>query len=154
MASPIRLLAPGRTSSTPQPKLEVVPRRRFAWFAVTTTVLISIVMIGAVLLHTRIAERQLEIDRLGDAVRQEQEAFDVQRARRAELRSPARLAELAAPLNMVPGSESTFVAVEPMMLAMTIASTGVLPSDDGVVAARLAPLDQFRLVKEVGAEAP
>lgn len=154
MASPIRLLTPGRTSVTPHPKLEVVPRRRFAWFAVATTLLIAVVMVGVVLLHTRIAERQLEIDRLGRAVRQEQETFDVQRARRAELRSPSRLAELAGPLQMVPGSESTFVVVEPMMLAMTIARTGVLPTAGGIVAGDLAPLDQFRLVKEVGAEAP
>lgn len=154
MASPIRLLTPGRNPVVPRPKLVVVKRRRFAWFAVVTTVLISIVMTGAVLLHTRIAERQLEIDRLERAVRQEQESFDVQRARRAELRSPARLAELAAPLNMVAGSESTFVAVEPMMLAITIARTGALPTDEGVSADRLAPLDQFRLVKAVGAEAP
>jgi len=138
----------------PKAQLVVVKRRRFAWFAVCTTVLISLVMTGAVLLHTRIAERQLEIDRLGRAVRQEQETFDLQRARRAELRSPDRLAELAAPLNMLAGSESTFVAVEPMMLAVTIARTGVLPTDEGVAADRLAPLDQFRLVKEVGAEAP
>lgn len=159
MASPIRLLTPGRHPDAPKPHLVVVKRRRFAWFAVGTTVLISIVMVGAVLLHTRIAERQLEIDRLGRAVRQEQETFDLQRARRAELRSPERLAELAAPLDMVPGSESTFVAVEPMLLAVTIARTGVLPAadgllDEGVATDRLAPLDQFRLVKEVGAEAP
>jgi cell division protein FtsL len=154
MASPIRLLTPGRHPAAPKPKLEVVQRRRFAWFAVTTTVMISIVMVGAVLLHTRIAERQLEIDRLERAVRQEQESFDLQRARRAELRSPARLAELAAPLNMVAGAESTFVPVQPMMLAITIARTGTLPTDVGIAADRLAPLDQFRLVKAVGAEAP
>ena len=106
-------------------------------------------MVGRVLLHTRIAERQLEIDRLERSVAQEQEQFDVLRAQRAELRSPTRLAVSAGALGMAPGDESEFVAVDPMMLAITIARTGELPAADGSSPAptRSRPLDQFRLVK-------
>jgi cell division protein FtsL len=138
------------------PVLSVVPgRRRFAWFAVALAVLVSIVMMGAVLVHTRIAERQLEIDRLERSVRSAQEDFDVLRSQRAELRSPTRLAERATELGMRRGEESQFVPVDPMVLAMTIARTGQVPVDDAIVPGnRLEPLDQFRLVKSVSAEVP
>lgn len=163
MASPLARLSPrtpsrGRASDRRATELVILPaRRRIAWFAVLLTVLVSAVMMGAVLLHTRLAERQLEIDRLERSVRQAQEDFDVLRAERAELRSPDRIGAAAAALGMEPGSESTFVTVDPMVLAITIARTGVMPVDDEIVPgsdARLDPLDQFRLVKSVSAEAP
>jgi hypothetical protein len=171
MASPLRLLSPV-TATRPtigareeptgatdrRPNLRVVSgRRRAAWFAVSVTILMAAVMMGAVFLHTRIAERQLEIDRLERAVRASQVEFDVLRAERAELRSPTLLATGAAALGMVPGSESEFVPVDPMVLAVVIARTGEVPVDDAIVIgsdARLEPLDQFRLVKSVSAEAP
>jgi hypothetical protein len=121
------------------------------------TVLIGGVLIGAVLLHTRLAERQLEIDELERAVRVEQEQFDVLRAQRAELRSPTHLSVAAAALGMRRGLETEFIAVDPMVLAVTIARTGELPIGDDVVAgstARMRPLDQFRVVKSLSSEAP
>jgi hypothetical protein len=132
-------------------------RRRFAWFAVSLTLLVSLLMTGAVLLHTRIAERQLEIDALERSVRAAQEEFDVLRSKRAQLRSPDRLADRATALGMRPGSESEFMPVDPMVLAMAIARTGQMPIDDAIVPgsdARLEPLDQFRLVKAVNLESP
>ena len=156
------LLQPGlpkRGAAADNPrKLTVEPaRRRVAWFAVTLTVLVSAVMMAAVGLHTRIAERQLEIDQLERGVRNAQEEFDVLRSQRAELRSPTRISAKALELGMVIGSESEFVAVDPMTLAVTIARTGHIPVDDQILVGsdqRLEPLDQFRLVKEVSAEAP
>jgi hypothetical protein len=143
---------------TERAQLAVVPRRRrVAWFAVGLTVLVGTVMMAAVLLHTRLAERQLEIDRLERDLRTAQEDFDVLRAERAELRSPTRLAGRARELGMEPGSESEFVPVDPMTLAITIARTGEMPIADEIIVgadARLEPLDQFRLVKSVGSEAP
>lgn len=172
MAIPLRQTATSKRSAAPtstskststskatgQARLSVVPaRRRFAWFAVTLTVLVSAVMMGAIGLHTRIAERQLEIDELERSVRSAQEEFDVLRAQRAELRSPTRLASEAAAIGMVVGEESEFVAVDPMVLAVTIAQTGHIPVVDEILVGgdqRLEPLDQFRLVKEVSSEAP
>ena len=152
-ARPIR-----RTGPLATPHLAVVPaRRRVAWFAVTLTLLVSIVMMGAVGVHTRIAERQLEIDDLERSVRNAQEDFDVLRAQRAELRSPTRIAARASDLGMVVGSESEFVPIDPMMLAVTIAQTGQVPSADEILVGadqQLEPLDQFRLVKEVSSQAP
>ena len=155
MAIPLR--QPSATHSR-RTELAVVPRRRrVAWFAVSLTVLISIVMMSAVFLHTRIAERQLEIDGLERSVRQAQEDFDVLRAQRAELRSPTRIATKARELGMLPGAESEFVAVDPMVVAVVIAQTGEIPGTIDIESgsnSRLEPLDQFRLVKTVGAEAP
>lgn len=161
----IPLLQPGApkrsTGSTPQTtrrQLTLVPaRRRVAWFAVSLTVLVSAVMMGAIGLHTRIAERQLQIDELERSVRRSQEEFDVLRSQRAELRSPTRVAAEANAIGMVIGSESEFVAVDPLLLAVTIARTGHIPNADEIVIGSdqyLEPLDQFRLVKRVSSEAP
>ena len=110
-------------------QLAVVPgRRRVARFAIGLTVLISVVMMGAVFLHTRIAERQLEIDQLERSVRQAQEDFDVLRAQRAELRSLPRLSTEAEALGMYPAAEGEFLRVDPMVLAVTIARTGETPA--------------------------
>lgn len=150
--------ATSSTSSTSRRQLTLVPaRRRVAWFAVSLTVLVSAVMMGAIGLHTRIAERQLQIDELERSVRRSQEEFDVLRSQRAELRSPTRVAAEANAIGMVVGSESEFVAVDPMLLAITIARTGHIPNADEIVIGSdqyLEPLDQFRLVKEVSSEAP
>ena len=167
MASPLRYLtgssakhaAPaGKAATSARPNLSVVPRRRrAASFAVVLIMMIAAVMMGAVFLHTQIAERQLEIDRLERSVRQAQADFDVLRAKRAELRAPTRLSSEARTLGLVPGSESRFVAVDPMTLAITIARTGQKPVGDEILIGgdgRLGPLDQFRLVKSVAAEAP
>jgi hypothetical protein len=119
-------------------------------------VLVGAVMIGAVLLHTRLADRQLDIDMLERSVREEQAAFDLLRSQRAELRSPTRLATEAT-LGMSPGSETEYIPVDPMVLAITIARTGEMPVGENTEVgsnARLRPLDQFRLVKSVSAEAP
>jgi cell division protein FtsL len=157
MAIPLRS-GPVRQRRETPPALSVVPaRRQLARFVVGLTVLLGGVMIGAVLLHTRIAERQLTIDELERSVRNEQEQFDVLRSARAELRSPTRLATEAVALGMVTGAESDFVSVDPMLLAITIAATGEVPVGDELVAgsdARMAPLDQFRLVKSLSSEAP
>lgn len=160
MAIPLRQPAASKRpiAKPAQRALKVVPaRRRFAWFAVSLTVLVSAVMMGAIGLHTRIAERQLEIDELERGVRSAQEDFDVLRAERAELRSPTRVAAAAEAIGMVVGSESDFVAVDPMLLAITIARTGQIPVDDQIVVGtdqQLEPLDQFRLVKRVSSEMP
>jgi hypothetical protein len=156
MAAPLRTapLANRRTS----PALQLIPgRSRVAWFMVVLTVLVGAVMIGAVFLHTRLAERQLQIDALERTVRDEQEQFDVLRAQRAELRSPTRLAVEATALGMVPGSETEYISVDPMILAITIARTGEVPVGEMTelgTNARMRPLDQFRLVKSVNQEAP
>ena len=161
MAIPLRTTPALRRSPGARPpgaRLQVLPaRRRVAGFMVLLTTLVGVVLIGAVLLHTRLAERQLDIDDLERSVREQQEEYDILRAQRAELRAPTRLAAEASGLGMVAGAETIYLEVDPMVLAVTIARTGELPPGVGAQPgdnARMQPLDQFRLVKSVSAEAP
>jgi hypothetical protein len=109
-------------------------------------------MLGAVMLHTRLAERQLEIDRLDAAATAARERFDDLRRERAELRSPARLAAEAARLGMAPGDSSTFVEVDPYVVAQVLAAAG-----DYADVAELTlddPLEQYQRVKQVTGVTP
>lgn len=159
MAMTLRSLRPaGLPGPASRPDLRVVPaRRRVAWAAMVLMIVLTGLMLGAAYLHTLISERQLEIDRLDSAFRVAQEDFDVLRAERSVLRSPTRLADEAAGLGMTSGSESEFVPVDPMLLAVIIAQTGQLPDADEMVSGAFThfePLDQFRLVKSASQEAP
>ncbi|MFZ9016238.1 MAG: hypothetical protein ACO4CU_03475 [Ilumatobacteraceae bacterium] len=141
-----------------RPDLHVVAGpRRTTRVLIVTMFLLGALLVGLLVFHTRIAERQLRIDDLDRAVRQAQVDFDVLRAERAELRSPTRLSVRGGELGMVPGSESDFVSAEPTALAVLIATTGEVPVAEVIGAGantRLEPLDQFRLVKAAGTEAP
>jgi hypothetical protein len=134
-------------------QLRIVPRRRrAAGFAAFLSVLVAAVMLGAAVLHTRLAERQLEIDRIERAVAEAQERFDVLRRQRAELRAPTHLAAEAARLGMVPSAGGgDFMAVDAWTVAQAIAATGSAPTPDDALRA-LEPLDQYRLVKQVGVQ--
>ncbi len=136
------------------PKLEVVPRRRrAAGFFAAVVILAVIVMLGAAMLHTELAARQLEIDRLDRALAGQQERFDELRAQRAVLRSPTRLGDYALSLGMSPMERSEFVSVDPWVMARAIAATSdALVISNG--AEMSAPLEQFRLVKALGGETP
>jgi hypothetical protein len=141
-------------SAPPTPHLAVVPRRRrAAGFAVVLSVLVAAVMLGAALLHTRLAERQLQIDRLERAVASAQDEFDVLRRQRAELRSPNRLATEAGRLGMRTAVVSEFVEVDGSTLARAIAATGQSNATERITH-QLDPLDQIRLVKAVSNDAP
>jgi ureidoglycolate hydrolase len=104
-------------------------------------------------LHTSLAERQFEIDRLERSVTAAQGRFDVLRQERAELRSPTRLSAEATRIGMHPAATSQFVPVDGLTVAVAIAATGELLDDPDAIES-FQPLDQFRLVKAVSAEAP
>ena len=139
-----------------RPQLTVVPRRRLAANAAAlAVVVIGILMLSAVVLHTRLAERQETIDRLEQQVENQHEAFDVLRQQRAELRSPTRLAQAAVDVGMVPADDADFAVVDPWVLAQVLASTGSVRGSDGAIT-ETDPLDQVRRVRaaEAGAEPP
>jgi hypothetical protein len=148
--------APRRAPSPalPTPQLSVVPRRRrAAGFAVALSVLLAAMMLGSAVLHTSLAERQFEIDRLERSVTAAQERFDVLRRSRAELRSPTRLSTEATRIGMHPAATSQFVPVDGLTVALAIAATGEVLADQEALDS-LQPLDQFRLVKAVSGESP
>ena len=83
-------------------ELYLVPRRRIAAnVAALAVVLLGVLMLSAVVLHTRLAERQRQIDQLEQQVDVQHELFDILRQQRAVLRSPTRLASESCPIGNV-----------------------------------------------------
>lgn len=135
-----------------RPSLSVVPRHRLAAnFAALIVVLLGILMLSAVVLHTRLAERQREIDHLSQEVSVQREMFDILRQQRAELRSPTRLANESNRLGMYPSPNTDFLAVDPWTMAQILASAGSVDALDGLLVDS-DPLDQVMRVRRAEAE--
>jgi hypothetical protein len=130
-----------------RPHLRIVPRPRVA---INAALLLGVVIVGlmlaAVVLHTRLAERQLEIDRMEEAVTEARERFDVLRQQRAELRSPTRLGAESSALGMHVPPETEFLPVDPATVAQVIAAAGTLHPSGGLDEPA-DPLEQIRRVK-------
>ncbi|MGA1747562.1 MAG: hypothetical protein ACO4BZ_07770 [Ilumatobacteraceae bacterium] len=153
MALALRDLRPAARARQ-RPSLKVVEARRG-----TARVLVAVAVIVAAgaatlgVIHTQIASRQARIDDLDRRIVAAGEQFDTLRAIRAELRAPLRLDAAARTLDMEPAMSSSFLPVDPQVHAMVVAATGRskagadIPDD-------LGPLDQFRLVKVLGAVNP
>jgi hypothetical protein len=145
---------PGAPSpeSTPRPpasrpELRIVPRPRAAInAALVLGFVVVVLMLGTVVLHTRLAERQVEIDSLEQAVTDARNRFDVLRQQRAELRSPTRLAIEAQRLLMIPAPRTEFLDVDPQTVAEVLASAGIVDEATGTISTD-DPLEQFRAVK-------
>jgi cell division protein FtsL len=151
---PSRVRARTAAGAGAAPRLQLVPRRRRAARAAAVLLtLVAALMLAAVMLHTHLTERQIEIDRLDDAVAEARDRYDVLRRQRAELRSPTRLAGEAAALGMRPAPNNTFLSIDPNTLAIAIAAAGAV-DDARRMVERADPLDQFRQVKSVGGEVP
>ena len=133
-------------------ELYLVPRRRLAAnVAALAVVLLGVLMLSAVVLHTRLAERQRQIDQLEQQVDVQHELFDILRQQRAVLRSPTRLASESARFGMYAPPDSDFVAVDPWMLAQIIAATGSTGALDNLLVDGDA-LDQVRRVRAAEAQ--
>ncbi|MDF2733046.1 MAG: hypothetical protein K0S92_1682 [Desertimonas sp.] len=136
----------------PLADLHLVPRRRIAAnFAALAVVLLGVLMLSAVVLHTRLAERQRQIDQLEQQVEVQHELFDVLRQQRAVLRSPTRLASESNRLGMFAPPESQFVGVDPWTVAQIIAATGSTGVLDDLLVDGDA-LDQVRRVRAAEAQ--
>lgn len=127
--------------------LRVVPRRRLAANAAAlAVVLLGVLMLSAVVLHTRLSERQLEIDRLEQEATSSRAVFDVLRQQRAELRAPTKLASESVRLGMYPAPAAEFLDIDPYALARVLATTGTIDADDSTLIEN-DPLDQVRRVR-------
>jgi hypothetical protein len=130
-----------------RPDLRLVPRRRVAInAAVVLGLCVVVLMLGTVVLHTRLAERQVEIDQLEQDVTDARSRFDVLRQQRAELRSPTRLAIEAQRLQMIPAPRTEFLDVDPQTVAEVLASAGIVDDATGAISTE-DPLEQIRKVK-------
>jgi len=141
--------------SKPALALTSAPRRRWpvAIGAIASVVVLA-GLLGAAVFHTQLAERQIRIDGIERSVKDERERFDELRHRRAELRSPVRLATAAEGLGMVPGDTGDFVELDPWQVARQLAAAGVVDDTKRNVVIDTDPLEQFSDVKRVSAGQP
>ena len=136
-----------RSTVSRPPALRVVEiRRRMTRLVVFTATVVAAGLGMLAVIHTQIASRQTVIDQLDRAIAEQNDRFDTLRAVRAELRAPVRLDQRARELGMAPAVDSSFLSVDPLVLAMAMAATS---GGDSVsnVPDYLGPLDQFRMVK-------
>ncbi|MFT4864678.1 MAG: hypothetical protein ACI8RE_000861 [Ilumatobacter sp.] len=162
MAAPLRKqstvtsVASGAEQSK-KPALTLAASRGRRWPAVLGGFALLVVlagMLGAAVFHTQLAERQLKIGKLERSVNDERERFDELRYRRAELRSPVRLAGAAGDLGMVRGEASTFVELDNWATARQLAVSGVIDEASRQLIIDTDPLEQFSDVKRVSAGQP
>ena len=117
-ATPSSTSRPGKRPES-RPELRLVPRPRAAANAAMLLFgVVVVLMLAAVVLHTRLAE----------------------------LRSPTRLAIESGQLGMVVAPQSEFLPVDPQTLAEIIAAAGTVDEATGAAVAE-DPLDQIRRVK-------
>lgn len=147
-ASTVRPASTGRQAQRRRaPQLQVVPRpQRFVGFMLALVAVVVVGMMAVTVFHTRLAERQFQLDVLDRRVAEEQARFDVLRRERAWMASPERLAARAGELGLVAGGRTEFLDVPPEVLAVVAASTAGL--DPRVAAPARSPLDDFRAVKQ------
>jgi hypothetical protein len=131
-----------------RPHLRLVARPRLAINAALLLVgAVVSLMLAAVVLHTRLAERQVEIDRVESAVTEARSRFDLLRQQRAELRAPNRLAAVGAEQGMVPSPAAEFLPVDPWTVADVLVASGPADGELGDFDDTFEPLDQIRRVK-------
>jgi|GEM_PF-975840 len=139
---------------TPRPALALVPRRRRATrLVVLACSVVVLAMLGAAAFQTLLAQRQLELDRLDQSIGDAREQYEQLRRERAELRSPGRLADVAAEIGMVPATESRFMDLDPAAVAAVQESLGA--SEAANAGSRTDdPLAEFGAVKALVGGAP
>lgn len=86
-----------------------------------------VVLFAVTAFQTRLAENQLDLDRLDDRIAEQRDEFTRLRLERAELMAPDRLMAEATALGMVPGGATEFVAVSPQVVAQIAVSASGLP---------------------------
>ena len=115
------------------------------------SVLLGLAMLGAAAFQTRLAQRQVQLDQLDTDISSARELYESLRRERAELRSPERLAQVAAANGMVPARGSEFLEITVDVRSLVAASTGDIdPAHLGVAG---NTLDDFRDVKATTAAA-
>ncbi len=159
MAVPMRAAVQKDSAKQPKqaPALALTPTPRRRWPVALGGIALLVVLaglLGAAVFHTQLAERQIRIDGIERSVKEERERFDELRHRRAELRSPVRLAGAAEELGMVPGDTGEFVELDPWQLARQLAAAGVVDDSSRSVVIDTDPLEQFSDVKRVSAGQP
>jgi cell division protein FtsL len=148
---------PAQKKNRQQPALVLTPTLQRRWPVALGGIALLVVLaglLGVAVFHTQLAERQIRIDTIERSVSDERERFDELRYRRAELRSPVRLAGVADELGMVPGDIGEFIELDPWLFARQLAAAGMVDDSPGNVVIDTDPLEQFSDVKRVSAGQP
>lgn len=103
--------------------------RRLVKVGVGILLLLVSIMMAVVVAQTRIAENQLQIDRIEDDIVAERDRYNALRLERSTLREPARLVIEARALGMQPGVGVDFTSVDPMTVAAVLVATGGVDPD-------------------------
>lgn len=103
--------------------------RRIVLTVLAVVVVLVMVMLVVVSFQTRIAERQMRIDRIESQIRAERDRYNALRIERSKLREPGRLESNAMSLGMEPGKAADFTSVDPITVAQVLVSTGGLDPD-------------------------
>lgn len=136
--------APARRTA---PDLRIVParRRKVVWCTVAGLAGLFLVLFAVTAFQTRIAQNQLDIDRLDDRIADQRDEYTRLRLERAGLMSPERLMAEAAAIGMVPGGATQFVTITPESVAeVVVSSSGV---EQRTRARAVDPLDAYSDVK-------
>jgi len=149
MATALRQHIAPRPETERQPaprRLQVVgSRRRALRFGILLGVAVFGVMFAVTAFQTKLAEKQLRIDRTEDEIATQRELYDQLRLQSATLRSPERLTTEAKALGMQPAGPVEFVAIDPAAVAAVLVSTAGLDDDQALPAPD--PLDAYGAVK-------
>ena len=121
---------------------------RRAILAVLTVVIgLVVVMLVVVGFQTRLAERQLRIDRIEAQIQSERDRYNALRVERSALREPGRLEANASALGMEPGSGADFTSVDPITVAQVLVSTGGI--DPELLETTAEPLSAYGEFKSI-----
>lgn len=136
-----------------RPSLVLVPRRRRATHvAVLVSVLVGLAMLGAAAFQTQLAQRQLVLDQLDAQIDESYSQYEALRLERSQLRSPERLAGIAAANGMEASNDVGFRTVSPDVEMVVQQSTGLIVQRQ--IPYGEALLDEYRSVKALGEVAP
>lgn len=98
--------------------------RRLVYVTSGVVILVVGIMMMIVIAQTRIAENQMQIDKIESQISAERDRYDTLRLERSSLREPARLVANARAIGMQPGIGTDFTSVDPYTVAAVLVSTG------------------------------
>jgi len=134
------------------PRNATAAGRRLVTSALVVLVILVGIMMAVVVAQTRIAENQMQLDRIESRIESERDRYNQLRLERSLLREPARLVVEARALGMQPGIGVDFTTVDPMTVAAVLVATGGVDPDlltDGA-----DPLQEYGEFKAIVGGAP
>lgn len=134
------------------PQNATVAGRRLVKTALGVLVILVGVMMAVVVAQTRIAENQMQLDRIEARIGSERDRYNQLRLERSLLREPARLVVEARALGMQPGVGVDFTSVDPMTVAAVLVATGGV--DPELLTSGDDPLQEYGEFKAIVGGAP